>query len=99
MKRDETAAKRARAKRLAKRPDVVAWVDDLSRVMQSAPPGLWLFADSGNLTVMALGEDGLGGAVGAGGGAGDPDPSSVSGSRPGHGGQWSNCWSPAMAWT
>ena len=58
MKRDETAAKRARAQRLAKRPDVAAWVDDLSRVMQSAPPGLWLFADSGNLTVMALGEDG-----------------------------------------
>lgn len=47
-----------RARDLAKRPDVAAWVAELNRVMQSAPPGLWLFADSAGLSVMALDADG-----------------------------------------
>lgn len=49
-------SKRARA--IAKRPDVVAWVAELERVLQIAPPDVWLYAASSELEVMALGEDG-----------------------------------------
>lgn len=49
-------SKRARA--IAKRPDVVAWVAQLERVLQSAPPDVWLFAAAGDLVVMALDEHG-----------------------------------------
>lgn len=49
-------SKRARA--IAKRPDVAAWVAELERVLQSAPHDVWLYAASSELEVMALGENG-----------------------------------------
>lgn len=35
------------------------WIKELKRVIKRMPKGVWLFANSAGLSVMALGEDGL----------------------------------------
>ena len=39
-------------------PNVVRWMARVQRALDAAPPGIWVYIDSGNFTVMAQGKDG-----------------------------------------